>query len=234
MDDDLLALLWAPDTELPGTADASVAQQDKWTDAGAPLDLQELWTETWDELPTSVEALQAETPSSNTRPSTSACLTPPDPRLITLSYGSSARRVTTKQRIQLLKVEAERLQLNLDTMRQQTHQGGSRASTPASMTGGMWQAMAARQQQRREQAEAENKRLRSLEHSQRRHLQSVRRLLGRQPHRQVSISSGDLGCYEVLTDSCMPALLVAGSGGGDQQAERTKCEGNAFRHRPAL
>jgi hypothetical protein len=226
-------LLWAPEGELLGDASMLTTPHDGRTDAGTLLDLQELWAEPWNDLLTSVDALESDTPSEASA-STSMPRVSSDPRLITLSYASSARRVTTKHRIQLLKTEVERLQLDLDAMRQQTRQAGSRACAPASTVGGMWQAMAARQQQRRQQAETENKRLRSLEHAQRRHLQSVRRLLGRRPHRDVSIGSGVLGCYDMLTHPCTLALLVTASGRRDQQTECAKCEDNPFHQRLAL
>jgi hypothetical protein len=198
-DEALLSMLWAPESEPFGTEDSPLAGR---SDAGVALELQELWTEPWDELLAPVDALESDS-TPDARPLASAICPTSDPLPTASSYTPPARRVTMKHRIQLLKTEAERLQVNLKVIRQNTRHTkptiGSRERGSASREAGMWQSIAARQQHQREQAETENKRLRSLVHAQRRHLQNVRRLLGRRPHRHVSLDDDASGLIEMAT-----------------------------------
>jgi len=180
LDEALLSLLCEP--ELPFGPDTSLL------DPPPPSSLIDPWDDLWTQVlpvPDAVESDESTAAETTTAPS---CAWPH------AQYAPSSRKPTTRRRIQTLKVEVERLQVSLEAAREKskytelttrlTERGQTSSS---SLAGGMWKPIAARQQQWREQAEAENAHLRSLVFAQQRHLQNVHRLLSRRPHRHVSL-----------------------------------------------
>lgn len=220
LDEALTDLLWAPDLALPAAPDTPLmpfAWLQTAPEAGPSRQ------EPWDELDMLLAApdvldveLALEASSAAPTPTRLLPACPlPDERCV-----PPKRRSTAKSRIQLLRTEVERLQLDLEAARRQSP-GVMQASTPiastdrvlASQAGQMWQAIAARQQQRREQAETDNKWLRGLVLAQRRHLLNVRRLLGKRPHRNVRLKVGDLvvcggGDLPVCVCVCVSCLFL--------------------------
>jgi hypothetical protein len=196
LDDALMDLLW--ESDLPFGPD-SVGNTSLPAPPQAPSPI-----DPWDDL-RAKELVIADAVESD-KPNLSEAATVPQYAWSQVQYALPNRRPTAKDRIQILKEEVVRLQAALETVYEQSkHTEPTTRSmeegqvSPSSLAGGMWQSIAARQQQQREQAETENKRLRSLVHAQRRHLQNVRRLLGRRPHRHVSLDDDASGLIEMAT-----------------------------------
>lgn len=209
-DDVLMDLLWEVDLPLHGTSLFAPAPLPSLVD---PFDVE--WAEVL-AIPDAVE------PDAS-RPIETAAVPPrawPHAQYVRPTRG----RLTTRHRIQTLKVEVERLQAALEAAREQSKQAGLpkrlgvQTTSSSSLAEGMWQPIAARQQQWREQAEAENTRLRTLVFAQERHLHNVHRLLGRQPHRHVSTDGDASGLIEMGTHLIAYVLhlvvLMTGSGRG--------------------
>lgn len=100
-------------------------------------------------------------------------------------------RISTKERIRVLKTEASQLAVILQAAQSRNQSLHQDITMPTKLTKCgcklMWEPIAARQRKHREKSEAENLHLRKLVESQCRYLRSVQRAIRRQPSPQVHV-----------------------------------------------
>lgn len=105
------------------------------------------------------------------------------------------RRLTTKQRLHMLRSEASELTVQLEEARKKTREKSVpflRSAHKVDEYQPMWESIAARQKKYLAESQSENVHLRKLIELQRRHVRNVERALRRQPEREVRIVPLDL------------------------------------------